>query len=109
MQIFHQNVIHFAEVKFYFVKTFGGEPQAFALVSLYSPPNEHILHITNNTLVVCRYRGEGALVVIDVRDILSVVAMIPFPFILDGCDSQYFMVEKIGLDVIEADALDDNE
>ena len=41
--------------------------------------------------------------VIDVRSILSVVAMIPFPFCLDGYNNQYFMVEKIGLDVIEAD------
>ena len=59
--------------------------------------------------MVCRYHGEGALVVIDVKSILSVVAMIPFPFYLDGLDNQYYMVEKIGLDVIEADVLEDDE
>lgn len=105
----HQNAIHFAEVKFYFVEAFGDELQAFALVSCYAPPNEHILQFTNNTLVICRYHGEGALMVINVRSILSVVAMIPFPFLLDGHDNQYFMVEKIGLDVIEADDLEDDE
>ena len=81
----------------------------FALVSLYAPPNEYILQSTHNTLVVCRYHGEGALMVIDVKSILSVVAMVPFPFYLDGHDNQFFMVEKIGLDVIEADALEDDE
>ena len=38
--------------------------------------------------------------VIDVRLILSVVAMVPFPFLVDGHKDQYFMIEKIGLDVI---------
>ena len=43
------------------------------------------------------------------RSILSVVAMIPIPLLLDGYNNQYFMVEKIGLDVIEADVLEDDE
>jgi len=109
LQILYQNAIHFAEVKFFFIEMLGDELHAFALVSLYALPNEHVLQYTNNSLVVCRYHGEGALVVIDVRSILSVVAMIPFPFLLDGYNNQYFMVEKIGLDVIEADILEDDE
>ena len=88
---------------------FGDELRAFALVSLYSPPDEHILNFTNNTLAVCMYRGERALLVIDAKDIQSVVAMVPFPFLLDGRDNQYFVVEKIGLDVIEVDNLEDDE
>jgi hypothetical protein len=44
-----------------------------------------------------------------VKSILSVVAMIPFPFLIDGHGEQYFMVEQIGLDVIEVDNLEDNE
>lgn len=47
--------------------------------------------------------------VINVKLILSIVAMIPFPFLLDGRGDQYFMVEKFGLDVIEANDLEDSE
>lgn len=107
-QILHDDVVHFAEVKFYFMKTFGGERQAFALVSLYSPPNKYLLRTSNDTLVVCRYEGEAALCVIEAKSILSVVAMVPFPFLLDGRDNSYFMIEKVGLDVIEADLEDDD-
>ena len=78
-------------------------------MSLYTPPNEHLLRLTNDTLVVCRYRGEMALMVIDIKSSLSVVAMVPFPFLLDGQGNQYFMVEMFGLDVIEANDLEDGE
>jgi len=91
------------------MKTLGAESKAFALVSFYSPPDDYLLHISSNTLVVCRYQGEEALVVIDVRSILSVVAMVPFPFVVGGRDDQFFVIEKIGLDVIEVDSLNDNE
>jgi len=47
--------------------------------------------------------------VVDAKSILSVVAMIPFPFLINGHNDQYFMVEKVGLDVIEADDLEDDE
>ena len=107
-QISRHGVICFAEVHFYFIKMFGDEQRAFALVSLYSPPNEYILRSTYDTLVVCRYQG-GALTVIDVKSILSVVAMARFPFLIDGHGNQYFMIEKMGLDVIEADVLEDDE
>ena len=47
--------------------------------------------------------------VIDIKSILSVVAMAPFPFIIDNYGDQYFLIEKIGLDVIEVDTLEDDE
>jgi hypothetical protein len=84
----------------------GDETRAFALVSPYSPPNGHLLQVSYGALVVCRYRGDEVLQVIDVESILSVVAMVPFPFLLDGDDSYYFMIEKVGLDVTEADTED---
>ena len=48
-----------------------------------------------NTLWACRYQGENKLKVIDVHNILSVVAMPPFPA-LEGIS---FVGEKLGLDV----------
>lgn len=103
LQFLRHDAIHFAEVKFYFTKRFGGETRAFALVSPYSPPNEYLLRMTSDTLVVCRHEGEATLWVIDTKSILSVVAMVPFPFLLNNHDSNYFMIEQVGLDVIEAD------
>ena len=47
--------------------------------------------------------------VIDVKSILSVVVMAPFPFFVDSHGDQYFLIEKAGLDVIEVDPLEDNE
>ena len=83
--------------------------QAFALVLLYSMLNDYILQSSHTTLVVCRYQGEEALRVIDVKSILSVVAMVPFDFLIDNCSDQYYMIEKVGLDVAEADIPEDNE
>lgn len=108
-QILHHDVIRFAEVKYYFTKTLGDELRAFALVSLYSPPNEFILRMSHTTLVVCRYQGEEVLRVVDVNSILSVVAMVPFDFLIDNYNDQYFMIEQVGLDVVDADVPEDDE
>ena len=78
-------------------------------MSLYSPPNEYLLQQSHTALAVCRYHGDRALIVLDVKSILSVVAMVPFPFSFDGHGDQYFMIEKMGLDVIEVDNLEDTE
>ena len=47
--------------------------------------------------------------VIDIKSILSVVAMVPFNFLIDNCSDQYYMIEKVGLDVAEVDIPEDNE
>jgi len=107
-QIVYQDVIRFAEVKFFFLKTFGGTTKALAIVSLYSPPDDYLLYLTHNTLCVCEYQGEDYIVVIDVKSILSVITMVPFPFILRGHGNQYFMIEQIGLDISEVDTTEDD-
>jgi len=101
--LFDQDSIRFGEVRFYFVKEIAGVPRAFALVSLYSSPDASLLQHTYDTLCVCRYRGDGFLAVVDVKSIISVVAMVPFPFHIRGCAEQYFLIEQFGLDVIETD------
>ena len=47
------------------------------------------------------------LLVINVTSILSVVAMVPFWYTIDGLANYYFMIEKIGLDVVNTDAQED--
>ena len=39
--------------------------------------------------------------VIDVKCILSVVAMVPLQCAINGLDDYYFVIEKIGLDVVD--------
>ena len=51
--------------------------------------------------------GEETLIVIEVKYILSVVAMVPFRYTVDGLDNYYFMIESIGLDVVDVDAQED--
>ena len=41
------------------------------------------------------------MVVIDVKRILSVVAMVPLQCAINGLDDYYFVIEKIGLDVVD--------
>jgi hypothetical protein len=71
----------------------------------YGPPDPGLLEESYNTLWVCQY-GEGGLHVVNAKQLLSVVAMVPFkPPEIDieeiGHDKKYyyFVVEKPGLDV----------
>lgn len=41
--------------------------------------------------------------VIDAKSIVSVVAMVPFPFVVGGRSNQFYMIEQMGLDVVETD------
>ncbi len=49
----------------------------------------------------CTYLGDGALKFIDVKDIQSVVAMVPHSPSIDGrpAEDRFFLVEKPGFDV----------
>ena len=54
-------------------------------------------------LMVCRYQGEEALAVINVKCISSVVAMVLFQLRVNSLDNYYFVIEKIELDVVYID------
>ena len=47
--------------------------------------------------------------VINVTSILSVVAMVPFRYAIDDLDNYYFVIEQVGLDVVEVDTQDNEE
>ena len=82
---------------------FRGVSKVLAVVSLYSLPDEYLLQLMWDTLYVCGHPGEDAVVVIDVKSILSVIAIVPFPFVIRDHSNQYFMIEQVGLDVVETD------
>ena len=96
----------FVEVQYFFKLTLEpGRPSAFAMVSVYSRPDADLLQQSSNALWSCKYRGKEELVVIDVKSIMSVVAMVPHPPMRDEAlkrrlAGRVFVVEKLGLDAL---------
>ncbi|KAF9226184.1 hypothetical protein BS17DRAFT_697841, partial [Gyrodon lividus] len=69
------------------------------LVKLFSVPDQQLLDLSHNTLPSCQALQETRL--IQIKDILSVVAMIPhMPCLPSGVTQEcFFTMEKPGLDV----------
>ncbi|KAF9487804.1 hypothetical protein BDN71DRAFT_1542881 [Pleurotus eryngii] len=73
--------------------------RTFALLSIFSPPDDYIRQESFSTLWVCSYMGDSNLHVIDVGIITAVVSMQPFPVRVEEVDrGRWFVVEKAGLD-----------
>lgn len=70
-----------------------------AVVQLYSPPDHALLERSFQTVVSCAQLDE--IVVVDVKSILSVIALVPHtPTLPDGTtEDRFFMLEKPGLDI----------
>ncbi|KAG1868968.1 hypothetical protein DFJ58DRAFT_624102, partial [Suillus subalutaceus] len=74
------NNISFGEVHYFFQLQMSdgtGGVETLAIVSLYSPPDQHLLEASQCTLWSVQYLGSAALQVIPAKLILLVVAMIP--------------------------------
>lgn len=102
------NIQEFGEIQFFFRARVNNEEQTLALISVYGPPDDELLEESYDTLWACRYHGEDNFQVVNAKQLLSVVAMVPFtpPAIaLDGeelgeyGEEWYFVVEKPGLEV----------
>ena len=99
-----QNSFNFGEVQFFFFSESPADPSVlhpYALVVLYSAPDNTLLEDSFQTLYACKHLGQEGLRVIPVNQIISVVAMQPFPY--DHMkEPQYedfwFVGEKLGLD-----------
>lgn len=88
---------------FYFQLNLGHGLQTFALVALYTPPNERLSKLSYGTLLSCKFQGTDALRVIPINTIVSVVGMVPHPQ-STGLDpheahNAVFVVEKLGLEM----------
>ena len=98
--------IKYGEVQFFFYSANEDPeedkiPDAYALVSLYGPPDPDLLSDSFNTLWACTYSGAENLSVIAVKSILSVVSVQPLPTVDGDPDGLFFIVEKSGLDDVE--------
>ncbi|KAI0355296.1 hypothetical protein OH77DRAFT_1540048 [Trametes cingulata] len=100
----------FAEVQYFFPLTLHGSETDLhlAMVSLFTPPDPAIRKETHDVLLACRYQGALSREVVDIKDIRSVVAMVPLPLRRKEADNprcaelysdRYFVVEKLGLDM----------
>lgn len=99
-QLMLEGKISFAEVQYFFRMHVNEELEArnMAIVSLYTPPDLTLLAASYNTVWSCKYQGSQGFRVVDVKSILSVVAIIPYDHhALET--SSYFVVEKFGLDM----------
>ena len=90
-------------MEFYFQVAVEGIEETLALCSLYSPINELHREHSNSTLNVCSYKRGKYLVVIEVKSILSVIAMVPFE---QGETGNFFLVEHFALGVIDTAIID---
>ena len=86
---------------FFLIENEIGNLEAFALVSVYGPPDADLLEESYHTLHACTYQGQDNLKVVKISDILSVISMQPLPLIGDEQENRWFVVEKSGLDDTE--------
>ena len=111
----------FGEVQYFFKIKLGDTSLALAMVSKYGNPNPALLKLSSGALYSSKYLGSSALEVIDVKSIISVVAMVKHPFgfdsvslpetsptyatgnqfTADNLKDSYYLVEKIGLDTLQ--------
>ena len=96
----------FAEIQYFFRLRFSAdEVHSLALVTLFSLPDPEILRCSSQTVYLCRYQGDMALKVVEVKTIKAVVSMVPDLKVTPAGNveelGQFFLVEKPGLDIAE--------
>lgn len=98
--------MEFAEVQFYFFdrdddELEPGKKVAYALLSIYGPPNQEMLEESSYTLHACEYKGDEGLRCLPVTEIVSTVSMQPLPRRPEDPENLWFVVEKSGLDDVQ--------
>ena len=74
------------------------------MVSKDSPPDTRILEDSFETLWVFKQQVDGELTMIDVKDIVTVISMLP---LLGAPDGTWFLCKKLGLDVAHTGGQDE--
>ncbi|TBU25335.1 hypothetical protein BD311DRAFT_669840 [Dichomitus squalens] len=105
----------FGEIQYFFglkkMHDDGGTDEVdmtLAMVSMFTQPDPAILNDTHGALMACRYQGDQSRKVVDVKDIISVVAMVPLaprreeaedPHFAELYTRRFFVVERLGFDM----------
>jgi hypothetical protein len=78
----------------------GGSEEAYALIQLYAPPDAEIFEKSYHMLyLTTQLSEEQGLHVVPVKNIKSVVAILPYDYKNTGTGAQWFVWERMGLDV----------
>ncbi|KAJ7586876.1 hypothetical protein C8J56DRAFT_786989 [Mycena floridula] len=98
--------VDLAEIQYFFQVRFGegGPLHTLAVTSLFTAPDQAVLNESFDTVYVCHYQGQAKLRVYDVKQITSLVAMVPNFKLLGNGDiskphTEYFLVHKPYLDI----------
>ncbi|KAJ3924905.1 MAG: hypothetical protein NXY57DRAFT_1033246, partial [Lentinula lateritia] len=112
VKLTYHGKLEFAEVHFFFrLSITDFDIRTLAMVTLYTPPDSRLLHLSSGALWSCE-RGDADLTrVFDVTDIQAVIAMVPHSteFLGEGWKHRVFVVEKPGLDVAGMGGYTENE
>ncbi|KAG2049519.1 hypothetical protein BDR06DRAFT_1012028 [Suillus hirtellus] len=78
------------------------------VIQMYSPPDDPLLWLSSQTVISCTLLNEVS--VVNVKEIMSIVAMIPHePRLPSGItEDRFFMLEKPGLDIANFGASHEN-
>ncbi|KAF8259056.1 hypothetical protein EI94DRAFT_1618096, partial [Lactarius quietus] len=91
---------HIGEVQFYFRSKHTGVERAYALVSVWSEPNQQLFEESSQAVYACAYCGQDSLQVIEVKTILSVVGMVLMQPSLGDRSPRFFLIDKPGLIIL---------
>jgi hypothetical protein len=102
LQLHLDSYLQFGEVQYFFTLSHKDKHNHehfhhVAMLSIYSPPDAHLLDISSGTLWACRYQADQNLQVVDVKDIASVVGMPPLPH--HPVPGTRFVAERVGLNI----------
>ena len=89
----------------FFQSKIDNQTRTLALVSTYLPPDPTLLQESYKTIWATQYRGAEGLQVIEVTNILSVVAIGPLP----SREGYFFVSEKLGLEIAALANMDDGD
>jgi hypothetical protein len=66
-----------ADVKYFFRLRFDDTVHSLALVSMFSPPDQEVLELSQHAAYICCYEDLAGFRVMDVKAITAVVSMVP--------------------------------
>jgi hypothetical protein len=79
---------------------FGAQLTAYGLLRLYGPPDGSLLKESSKTLYSVKQLPQSTgLRVVSVKSIEAVVAVIPRDPLETGADAEWFVWERMGLDI----------
>ena len=78
---------------------------ALTVVSLYSQPDPTLMASSSNTVLFCLHKGNTGLAVISVKCIIAGIAMVPHTVPTAPTETRYFVMEKLGLDIVSMDGI----